>query len=63
MIFSVLAFIAVCVSICVKDRKKSLCVQSFNCFFEAIYDFLIKAYTGAVLSIINLKIIAQYINL
>ncbi len=54
MIFSVLAFIAVCASICIKDRKKSLCVQSFNCFFEAIYDFLIKAYTGAVLSIINL---------
>lgn len=53
MIFSVLAFMAVVVSICIKDRKKSLIVQSFNCFFEAIYDFLIFAYTGAVLSIIN----------
>ena len=54
MIFSIFAFIAVCVSICIKDRKKSLCVQSLNCFFESIYDFFIKAYTGAILSIINL---------
>lgn len=54
MIFSVLAFIAVCTSICIKDRKKSLYVQSLNCFFEAIYDFIINAFTGAVLSIINL---------
>lgn len=54
MIFSILAFVAVCVSICIKDRKKSLSVQALNCFFEAIYDFIINAFTGAVLSIINL---------
>lgn len=54
MIFSILAFLAVCTSICIKDRKKSLYVQSLNCFFEAIYDFIINAFTGAVLSIINL---------
>lgn len=54
MIFSILAFVAVCTSICIKDRKKSLCVQALNCFFEAVYDFIINAYTGAVLSIINL---------
>lgn len=54
MIFSILAFLAVCISICIKDRKKSLYVQSLNCFFEAIYDFIINAFTGAVLSIINL---------
>lgn len=54
MIFSILAFVAVCTSICIKDRKKSLYIQSLNCFFEAIYDFIINAYTGAVLSIINL---------
>ena len=54
MIFSILAFIALWVSICIKDRKKSLLVQSLNCFFEAIYDFTINAFTGAVLSIINL---------
>lgn len=54
MIFSILAFIAVCISICIKDRKKSLCVQSLNCFFEAIYDFIINAFTGAILSIVNL---------
>lgn len=54
MIFSILAFLAVCTSICIKDRKKSLYVQSLNCFFEAIYDFIIYAFTGAVLSIINL---------
>ncbi len=54
MIFSVLAFLAVIVSICIKDRKKSLYVQSLNCLFEAIYDVIINAYTGATLSIINL---------
>lgn len=54
MIFSILAFLAVCISICIKDRKKSLYVQSLNCFFEAVYDFTINAFTGAVLSIINL---------
>lgn len=53
MIFSVLAFIALIVSICITDRKKSLTVQSLNCFFEACYDFYIKAYTGAFLSIFN----------
>lgn len=54
MIFSILAFIAVCTSICIKDRKRSLYVQSLNCLFEAIYDTIINAYTGAVLSVINL---------
>lgn len=54
MAFSILAFLAVCTSICIKDRKKSLYVQSLNCFFEAIYDFIVNAFTGAVLSIINL---------
>ena len=53
MVFSVLAFIAVIVSICIKDRRKSLCVQSINCICEAIYDFIIYAFTGAVLSIYN----------
>lgn len=54
MIFSILAFLALLVSICIKDRKKSLYVQSLNCAFEAIYSFIIGAFTGAVLSIINL---------
>ena len=62
MIFSVLAFIAVIVSICMKDRKKSLCIQSLNCIFEAIYDFIISAFTGAVLSIINFIRTCLFIN-
>ena len=62
MIFSVLAFVAVIVSICIKDRKKSLCVQSLNCIFEAIYDFIISAFTGAVLSIINFIRTCLFIN-
>lgn len=62
MIFSVLAFIAVIVSICIKDRKKSLCIQSLNCIFEAIYDFIISAFTGAVLSIINFIRTCLFIN-
>ena len=41
------------ISICIKERKKSLYVQSLNCLFEAIYDFIISAYTGAILSIVN----------
>ena len=62
MIFSVLAFIAVIVSICIKDRKKSLVVQSLNCICEAIYDFIISAFTGAVLSIINFIRTCLFIN-
>ena len=53
MVFSVLAFLALFISFCIKDRKKSLCAQSMNCLFEAIYDFIIKAYTGAVLGIVT----------
>lgn len=53
MIFSILAFLMVCISICIKNRKLSLAVQSFNCIFEGIYDFLVQAYTGASLSVIN----------
>lgn len=53
MVFSILAFVALIISICIKNRKKSLFVQSLNCLFEAIYDFIISAYTGAILSIIN----------
>ncbi len=53
MIFSVLAFIALVLSICIKERKKSLGIQSLNCLFEAIYSFTIQAFTGAFLSIIN----------
>lgn len=53
MIFSILALIALIIGVCVRDRTRSLIVQSFNCIFEAIYDFIIGAYTGAFLSIIN----------
>lgn len=53
MIFSILAVIALVVSITIKDRKKSLGVQSLNCLLEAIYSFLIEAFTGAFLSLIN----------
>lgn len=62
MIFSVLAFVALIVSICIKERKKSLIVQSINCLFEAIYDFIIYAYTGAILSVINFIRTFLFIN-
>lgn len=62
MIFSILAFIALVVSICIKERKKSLIVQSINCFFEAIYNFIIYAYTGAILSVINFIRTFLFIN-
>ena len=62
MIFSVLAFVALLLSVCIKDRKKSLTVQSLNCLFEAIYDFIVSAYTGAILSIINFIRTILFIN-
>lgn len=62
MIFSILALVALIIGVCVKSRTKSLIVQSFNCVFEAIYDFLIGAYTGAFLSIINFIRTLIFIN-
>ncbi len=62
IIFSVLAFIALCVSICIRDRKRSLTVQSLNCIFEGIYCFVINAYTGAFLSFINFFRTIIFIN-
>ncbi len=53
MILSILAFLALIISICIKKRNKALAVQSLNCLFEAIYDFTINARTGAFLSIMN----------
>lgn len=53
MIFSILAFLALLLSVCIKDRKKSLCIQSLNCLFEAIYAYTIDAFTGAILGLIN----------
>lgn len=62
MIFSVLASTALFISICIKERKKSLFIQLLSCFFEAVYDFIISAYTGAILSIINVIRTFLFIN-
>lgn len=62
MIFSILAFGALIISICIKNRKKSLFVQALNCLFEAIYGFVISAYTAAILSIINVIRTCIFIN-
>lgn len=53
MLFSILAFLTLVISICIKKRNKSLFVQLLSCLFESIYDFIISAYTGAVLNLIN----------
>ncbi len=53
MIFSILAFITLFISICVTDRRKSLQIQSANCLFEALYALTIKAYTGSMLGLVN----------
>ena len=53
MIFSILAFLFLVISLCIKERKKSLIIQSLNCLSEALYNFVISAYTGAVLGLIN----------
>lgn len=62
MIFSVLAFLALIIGVCIKNRKKSLVVQSLNCVFEAIYDFIIGAFTGGFLSVINFVRSTLFIN-
>lgn len=62
MIFSVLALLALIIGVCIKSRKKSLVVQSLNCVFEAIYDFIIGAFTGGFLSIINFVRSMLFIN-
>ena len=53
MIFSIIAFITLCISICIKDRIKSLRLQSINCLCEALYDLTINAYTAATLGFVN----------
>lgn len=62
MIFSVLAFVALMISICVKKRKRSLIFQMINCAFESIYAFSISAYTGAVLGIVNVCRSSVFLN-
>lgn len=62
MIFSVLTFVTLIISVCIKERKKSLVVQSISCLLEAIYDFIIYAYTGAILSVINFIRTFLFIN-
>lgn len=53
MIFSIISFALVVLSILLKDRKKSLATQSASCFFEAVYAFTIAAYTSCVLNLVN----------
>lgn len=53
MIFSILAFVAIIASVCIKDRKRALISQSLSCLFESIYAFTLNALTGAVLQLIN----------
>lgn len=62
MVFSILAFLFLIISICIKQRKRALAVQSVNCLFEAIYDFTIFAYTGAILGIMNFIRTILFIN-
>lgn len=53
IILSILGFLTLFLSICIKDRKKSLKTQSINCLFEALYALTINAYTGAILGFIS----------
>ena len=62
MIFSILAFVTLVISVLLKTRKNSLFVQALSCLFESIYDFLIDAYTGAVLSFLNFIRTCLFIN-
>ena len=62
MIFSVLAFIALILSICLKKRKRALLVQALECFFSALYAFYISAITAGVIEIINAIRTTIFIN-
>jgi hypothetical protein len=62
MIFSIIAFAALIISLCIKERTKSLSIQSINCLSESIYYFIISAYTGAILSIISFIRTIIFIN-
>ena len=53
MIFSILTFVFIIASVCIKDRKRALIAQSLSCLFESIYSFTLNALTGAVLQLIN----------
>lgn len=62
MIFSVLTFITLYISVCIKSRKGSLTSQSISCILESIYDFTINATTGAVTNFINFIRTILFIN-
>lgn len=53
MVFSILAFLTLFISMGIRDRNKSLKVQTLNCLFKGLYDLTISAYTGAVLDLVN----------
>lgn len=53
MIFSILTFIAICLSLLIKDRTKSLHVYSISCICESLYCITVGALTGTFLGIIN----------
>ena len=53
MIFSILTFIAICLSLLIKDRIKSLHVYSIGCICESLYCITVGALTGTFLGIIN----------
>lgn len=62
MIFSILTFITLYLSVCIKNRKGSLTSQSISCILESIYDFMINATTGAVINFINFIRTILFIN-
>lgn len=62
MIFSILTFITLYLSVCIKNRKGSLTAQSISCILESIYDFTINATTGAVTNFINFIRTIMFIN-
>lgn len=53
MIFSFLAFLFLILSICIKNREKSLKLQTINCFFELLYNYTLESYTMVILSFFN----------
>lgn len=52
-ILSLLVFVTLIVSVCVKQRKWSLIIQAVSCLLSSAYDFLITAYTGAIVELVN----------
>lgn len=53
LIFSVLTFVTICLSVFIKNRKEALNVYAISCLCESLYCMTVGALTGTFLGVIN----------